>query len=66
MAIFRKIHFRRDYSVLNEYELPEGTFAISSALLLTVLLAVFGGVVMYSSSTLLQELYLSLVSIPMG
>jgi hypothetical protein len=66
MAIFRKIHFRRDYSVINQYELPEGTFAISAALLLTILLAVLGGGLMYSSSTLLQELYLSLVSIPIG
>ncbi len=66
MAIFRKIHFRRDYSEIIQDDLPEGTFSISAALLLTILLSVFFGGSMYLSSTLLQELYLSLVSIPIG
>tara|TARA_B100001250_G_scaffold218481_1_gene187482 strand:- start:316 stop:510 length:195 start_codon:yes stop_codon:yes gene_type:complete len=64
MVIFRKIYFRRDY--LNQYDLPEGTLNISATLFLGILLAVFWGIFMYTSSTLLQELYLSLITIPMG
>ncbi len=66
MAILKRLHLPRIYSIPGQYNLLERALNIAPAILGSVLVAVFLGNFMYSSSGFLQQLYLSLVSISIG
>ena len=53
----------RIFSISNGVDLPEATINLAGTVLLSVLFSILAGTFIYSSSSILQEFYLTLVSI---